>query len=289
MSFLKNALREGLRKGLGDAIGKAVQQAVEPVATRLANEAAESINQATESLDQTAEQSRQSIWQAAGLEGALGNLQRSMENYATEAAKNMKICPECEAPCSADKQFCPSCGARLPETTVAQGAVCPACCKQNTVGTKFCTACGAKLPAALQEEQAEATEAAAILSRWDTCLAAYPKWSCGGRPANLEMLDSNQYIFAVDFKGDPQAARQAVQDYLALARQHGFRPAGMYPSNDNLYNKIDGVCYYLDTEHAFDGDTDCPTIGFAVQEPAGGFEYVKPEPKKKVSLLDLFK
>ena len=52
---------------------------------------------------------------------------------------------------------------------------------------------------------------------------------------------------------------------------------------------IDGVCYHVDTEHCFEGDSDCPAIGFDKSEPYGGFNYVKPEPKKKTSFMDLFK
>ncbi len=211
-----------------------------------------------------------------------------MEGYATQAAKNMKICPACEAPAGADQKFCPHCGARLPELTVAQGAVCPACGKQNTVGTKFCSDCGAKLPAALQEEQEAIARGEEVLSRWEEALAAYPLWNCGGIPADIECIDPGSYIFTVDFRGDSAAARLAVKNYLALARSHGFHPAGKYPSQENLYNKVGGICYYLETEHAFDGDSDCPTIGFAIREPEGGYDYAKPEPKKKVSFMDLF-
>ena len=38
----------------------------------------------------------------------------------------------------------------------------------------------------------------------------------------------------------------------------------------------------------FDGDPDLPSIGFDISEPYGGFDYVKPEPKKATSFKDLF-
>ena len=41
-------------------------------------------------------------------------------------------------------------------------------------------------------------------------------------------------------------------------------------------------------EHCFDGDPDCPMIYFDKSEPTGGFDYVKPEPKKQIGLKDLF-
>ncbi len=173
--------------------------------------------------------------------------------------------------------------------TVAQGAVCSACGKQNSVGTKFCTDCGAKLPAVLAEEAAETSRGQEVLSRWESCLSVYPKWNCGGIPVDIERIDTDAYTFTVDFKGDAYAAKQGIRDYLSLARQHGFRPAGQYPSNDNLYRKVSGICYCITTEHCFDGDPDCPVIYFCVKEPAGGYDYVKPEPRKKVTLMDLFK
>ncbi len=144
MGFLKRAIRDSISKGVGDAISKAVQQVVEPKATELANNAAKS-------FDQAAGNAQQAARPMSGLEGALSNLQRSVEDYATEAAKNIKICPACEEACTADKKFCPKCGTKLPDTTVAQGAVCPQCGKQNTVGTNFCAECGTKLPAAQEE------------------------------------------------------------------------------------------------------------------------------------------
>ena len=81
-----------------------------------------------------------------GLAGAFMNLQNAMIGVANQAAKNMKVCSECGEPTSADKVFCPSCGAKLPEQTAADSAICPNCGMQNDVGTKFCGGCGTKLP-----------------------------------------------------------------------------------------------------------------------------------------------
>lgn len=171
MSFLERAIRRGISQGIGNAVGKAVGQAIEPTATELANKAAGQIDAAAQT---TAQQTPQTTQAASGLEGAFANLQRSMEGYATEAAKNMKICPNCNKPTTADKKFCPDCGAKLPEETVAQGAVCPSCGKQNTVGTKFCSDCGTKLPAAVQEEQAAQANDAAVMAEWDEKLPNIP-------------------------------------------------------------------------------------------------------------------
>ncbi len=282
MGFLERAIRNGMRKGIGDAIGNAVQKAVEPAATELANKAAGAIDQAAGNAEQT-------VRQTSGLEGALGNLQRSMEGYATEAAKNIKICPSCGEGATADKKFCPKCGAKLPEQTVAEGAVCPNCGKQNTVGTKFCCDCGTKLPAAVQEEQRKAEGDAAVMREWDKKLPGFPKWNLGGCEFNIEPIDGGYMIFAVRFPGDPNAAYAAMKQYREVLMQNGFKQAGQYPSIDHLYKKENGVCYHVDTEHCFGGDPDCATFGFDNYEPTGGFDYVKPEPKKKTSIFDLFK
>ncbi len=250
MGFLERTIRNGIRKGVSDAIGNAVQKAVEPAATELANKA---------------------------------------ENYATEAAKNIKVCPACGEGATADKNFCPKCGTKLPEQTVAEGAVCPNCGKQNTVGTKFCTDCGTKLLATVQAEQAQTAEDAAVMAEWDEKLPGFPKWNLGGCEFNIEAIDGGYMMFAVRFPGDPNAAYVAVKQYREVLLQNGFRQAGQYPSIEHLYKKENGVCYHVDTEHCFGGDPDCATFDFDHYEPTGGFDYVKPEPKKKTSIFGLFK
>lgn len=281
MSFLERAIRNGIRKGIGDAVGNAVQKAVEPKATELANKAAQS-------LDQAAQNTQQTVRPASGLEGALSNLERSMQGYATEVAKNKKICPQCGQIAGADQKFCPSCGTKLPEQTVAQEAVCPACGKQNSIGTRFCAECGTKLPAAVAEEQAQAQRNAAVMAEWDVKLPQYPKWTCGGTKMYIDDYDTH-YIFGTDFGGNAAAAQRAVAEYRQVLLANGFRQAGEYPCIEHLYKRVDGVVYHADTEHCFDGDSDCPSIGFDKSEPRGGFDYVKPEPKKQVKLKDFFK
>ena len=115
-----------------------------------------------------------------------------------------------------------------------------------------------------------------------------------GLEGAMSNLESNEYevgyySFSADFAGNHLAASQAVESYRQLLLQNGFRQAGQYPSMNHLYKMVDGVCYHVDTEHCFEGDPDSPTIGFDKSEPYGGFNYVKPEPKKKTSFMDLFK
>jgi len=282
MGFLERAIKRGVSDAVGKVVGNAVRQAVEPTATNLANKAANAI-------DQAAQNTEQQVARSSGLEGAMANLERSVQGYATEAAKNMKICPKCQNPTTADKKFCPECGSQLPEQTVAEGAVCPNCGKQNAIGTKFCQDCGTKLPAAIAEEQAQADRNAAVMAEWDQYLSHYPKWSCGGTEFNIEEYDSGCFEFRAYFGGNANAAHRAVDEYRQILLQNGFRQAGEYPCIEHLYKMENGVCYHVDTGMCFEASPDSPSIAFNIQEPRGGFDYVKPEPKKKTSFLDLFK
>lgn len=288
MGFLERAIRKGVSDAVGKAVGNAVKSAVEPKATEFVNKTAEQFERQTQAAAQQTQQAASSAGQStSGLEGALSNLQRSMEGYATEAAKNMKICPSCGEGTTAEKNFCPSCGARLPEQTVAQGAVCTSCGKQNTIGTKFCQDCGAKLPSALAEEQAAADKNAAALARWDEVLPGFPKWSCGG----IELLYDTSFE-AIEFIAvfaDGISAQNAVEQYKNILKQNGFHEAGQYRDRDHLYNKINGVCYHVDTEHCFEGGSERASIYFMHDEPTGGYDYVKPEPPKRTSFFDMFK
>ena len=278
MGFLERAIR----RGVSDAVDKAIGKAIEPTVTDLTNKAANAIDQAAQNTEQQAARS-------SGLEGAMANLERSVQGYATEAAKNMKVCPNCNKPTTADKKFCPDCGTQLPEQTVAQGAVCPSCGKQNAIGTKFCQDCGTKLPAAIAEEQAQADRNAAVMAEWDEKLPQYPKWNCGGSEFNIEEYDPGCFEFRANFNGNHQAARRAVDEYRQILLQNGFRQAGEYPCIEHLYKMENGVCYHVDTGMCFEASPDSPSISFTIGEPRGGFNYVKPEPKKKTSFLDLFK
>ena len=278
MGFLERAIR----RGVSDAVGKAIGKAIEPTVTDLTNKAANAI-------DQAAQNTEQQVARSSGLEGAMANLERSVQGFATEAAKNMKVCPNCNKPTTADKKFCPDCGTQLPEQTVAQGAVCPSCGKQNAIGTKFCQNCGTKLPAAIAEEQAQADRNAAVMAQWDAKLPQYPKWTCGGDRMYINDYDENGHSFEVEFKNNPSAARRAVEQYRQILLANGFRQAGQYPSIEQLFKRIDGVVYNVDTEHCFEGDPDFATIGFYIREPYGGFDYVKSESKRGFSFTDLFK
>ena len=192
----------------------------------------------------------------------------------------MKICPACEEPAGANVKFCPKCGGALPEQTVAQGTVCSSCGKQNSIGTKFCADCAAKLPAAIAEEEAAKRKDEIVLSNWDTTLPTFPKWCYGGYDLRLELCSTDAngnpyYAFNVNGVGMAELGQ-----YKQLLKQNGFRPAGQYPSESQLFKRVNGVVYNFDSEDPFSGGSNCIGVGFAVREPIGGFDYVEaPKPK----------
>lgn len=279
MSLLERAIRRGVSRGVAQAVSSAVRTAVEPKATELANKTAAQLDSASNGGN---------IQNASGsFEGAMANLERAAQGYATEVSKNMKICPSCNSAATADNKFCPKCGTKLPDQTLADSAVCTNCGKQNSLGMKFCSACGTKLPAAIAEEERAAAQFASVMAEWDSLLPAYPKWNLGGSSPCIEQ-DDGYLWFSVTFPNN-FAAQKAVDSYRALLRENGFRPAGQYPSEGLLFKKIGDVCYRADTEHCFEGSSECPTVYFSVGEPTGGFDYVKPEPTESFNFKSLFR
>ena len=282
MGFLERAIRKGVSQGVGRAMGEALSKAIEPHANELANKAAQRIDEAAAKNEEYENQRRQN----SAFNGTFANLERAANDYATQLGKNMKICPGCGETVTADKKFCPHCGAKLPEQTVAEGAVCPNCGKQNSIGTKFCQDCGTKLPAAVAEEQAQLMKDDAVMAEWNEKLAAFPKWIFGGKDYYIEDYDGGAFSFTATF-ATYAGAQSAVRQYRELLLQNGFRQAGQYPNMEHLYKRTDGIVYHADTEHCFEGDPECPQIYFDRSEPTGGFYYVKPEPKKQLELKDL--
>ena len=175
MGFLKNAVKnglsDGLSKGIKDAVNSAVESAVKPVADKYANAAASqldkvademnaNLNETNESLKEANEAAKGTGFGFANLEASLNKYASSARSYATELAKNFKECPNCGEMCEADRKFCPKCGAKLPDTTMADGLVCPKCGHQNTLETRFCSECGEPLPAYADEIAKEQEELA---------------------------------------------------------------------------------------------------------------------------------
>lgn len=279
---LFDKITRGITRGIGNAVSNATQKAVEKKATEVLTP---KINQAADTI---AGSSKPSGTASTGsLEGALGNLAGAMSGYVSEAAQTLKVCPKCDTGNSADRKFCSKCGEALPEKTLGSLAVCSNCGKQNNITEKFCSDCGAKLPIAVEEEERKKRADEQVMNLWQEKLNAYPRWRLGGTEYNLESYDEGYYTFSVKLNSYEEAIG-AVENYRNFLKQNGFKEAGQYPSKEHLYKKENGVCYHVDTEHCFEGDVDRPTIGFDNREPQGGFDYVKPEPKKK-GLFGFFK
>lgn len=177
-SGISQGISKGISAGLNKAVGEAVNKVAAPAVNKWAertvgelNESFADIRQGVNDLNDAAAsitpEQRDAI--AAGFGGLdlgnLGQLRANAEQYATEMAKSLKECPECGETCTADKIFCPSCGARLPEYTIAEAYVCPKCGKQNSVDTKFCQVCGEVLPVFREEYEAEKAEREAEKAR----------------------------------------------------------------------------------------------------------------------------
>lgn len=295
MGLFDKALKDAISKGIQGAVGKAVENAVRPAAEKLANQAAQSVGDAASGkLNELKNAFGEAGAAMAEAEAAAKDVKPEqweqafsfLEGMANDMAKDMKICPVCETPVKGGGQFCPQCGAKLPEQTVAQLTLCPQCGKQNSIGAEFCVDCGAMLPgkqlAAAQQQEKDK----AVLERWARELPQFPVWTCGGSDFDLAELEKGRFYFSACFKGDEEAARQSVKQYGELLLAAGFRQAGKYPSDEHLYKMVDGVCCHADTEHCQEGDADAPGLYFSIgDEPTGGFDYVKPEPKKPGGLL----
>lgn len=283
MGMLDRAVRRGINNAVGNAVnhavGNAVGNAVQRTVAQPLNHAANQISPPPNPMQMQQMQQAQAA-QAAQLGGIFGSFASAAQNYANAAAVNMKLCAACGNAAGADQSFCPACGARLPETTAAQGAVCQGCGKQNDVGTKFCGGCGAMLPAAAGEAAARAKNEAA-LAGWDALLPQYPKWTLGGQDIQIEEcgLENGYPAYALHVSG--MGLPGLLAQYNQILRQNGFGPAGQYPSEQQLFKRAGGLVYNFSSENCFDAGADHMAVYFCVREPYGGFDYVKPDQKPK--------
>lgn len=175
---ISQGVSKGISAGLNKAVGEAVNKVAAPAVNKWAERTVGSLNESFSEIRQgiseandaasslTQEQRSAAAASFAGLNlSGLEQLRTNAEQYATELAKGFKECPVCGETCTSDKIFCPSCGARLPETTVAEAYVCTKCGKQNSVDTKFCQVCGEVLPVYRAEYEAEMAEREAERAR----------------------------------------------------------------------------------------------------------------------------
>ncbi len=275
------AVTEGLRdkaveesvSNAADTVGKGASDVMDDLKSAVDN-----LNASIKEADEAAKDVTPEQWEQAT---------SYLEGMAKDALKGMRVCLECDEPVKGDQKFCPKCGAELPSETVMEMAFCKKCNKQNDVGTDFCAGCGAKLPYKEAKDALQHKKDDKVIEGWRDKLPQFPAWSCGGTDLELSKLDEKRYFFGAWFENDPEGAKDAVSRYREALKENGFRTAGEYPSDDHLYKMVDGICCHADTEHCFEGGADSPGVYFIIDdEPRGGFDYVKPEPKKKSG--DLF-
>lgn len=315
MGFLDRAIKRGISNAVGRAVETSVRNVVAPkveeVTANAVNSAANSINNAVganqapaqpqgsyqqggyqqggyQQFQPASQVNQAEVSQAAStLGGIFGAFGGAAMNFANEAAKNMKICPACGEGASADNTFCPSCGAKLPETTVAQDAVCTACGAQNSVGTKFCAKCGAKLPAALAEERAAEARNAEVMAQWDECLANYPKWDQGGTDFEIEQSGVDEHGRPIYYFNARNTNFEALRRYKETLKANGFMRPPTYSTDDCLYKVVNGVSYSFNAGDPFCSDPGYMTVYFEIRE----FEQPKPKDEFELpkSLKGLFK
>jgi len=293
MGILDRAIKKSINKAVSNTVQNQVNKIVAPTINKAADQVADAVtkNIGGNQTQTSQNYQNQSNMQSAGtqLGGMFSGFAGAAQSFANEAAKDMKICPDCGEPSNANIKFCPKCGTKLPEITVAQGAVCSNCGKQNDIGKKFCGECGTKLPFAIAEEESAKRKDEAVLAKWDSIIPQFPKWCFGGYDYSLELIFTDENGIDYYSFSTKNVGMSALEQYRQLLKQNGFIKAGQYPSESQLYKRINGVVYNFDSEEPFAGGSDLLSINFTAREPSGGFDYVKPEPKKTFGFKDLFK
>ena len=270
---LKDKAAEEAVSDAADTVGKGASDAMDDL-----KKAVDDLNTSIKEADEATKDVTPEQWEQAS---------SYLDKMAKDALKGMRVCLECDEAVKGDQKFCPKCGAELPVETVMEMAFCRKCNRQNDVGTDFCAGCGAKLPYKEAKDAIQRRKDDKVVEGWREKLPQFPAWSCGGTDFELTRLEEGRYYFGAWFEKDPDGAKAAVEKYREVLKENGFRTAGEYPSDYHLYKMVDGVCCHADTENCFDGGADSPGLYFAIgDEPRGGFNYVKPEPKKKSG--DLF-
>ncbi len=252
MSLFKDAIKKGISDSISKAVKEAATNVVAPAVNKVAeaasakinevsneisqnvNEANESLNEAAAQLNTAVEESNQAAVNAGTDLGTLfGSFVNNATSFAANLATNLKECPSCGEAAPADSEFCPCCGAKLPEKTIADGFKCSVCGEVNPIGQAYCVKCGGKLNATVEKEQKLAKE-------WKEKLADYPVWNCGGSDYYIEENGDNEgypiYLLSID-----GTTENAVKKYIEVLKEAGFAvPEGM-EADAVLTKNINGV------------------------------------------------
>lgn len=269
-SILSGAISGGVSKALNKAVENAVKQGVEqnaagtaagqPVGTTGQPAGAQTSPQGAGQTEAGLGGVLGGLGALGGLGTVLGGMAANAQSYATEVSKNVKICPNCGEACSADRDFCPQCGAKLPQETAADAYTCPKCGRVNTPGTKFCAKCGATLPGAEQEVARGRASDEAALREFSTKLSHYPMWHVGGR--DFQLSDCGMRNGYPCYTWDVTGPSVLLSQYITALKAAGFVDKG---HNGETYIKnVGGVYYAFNTT-----DACCDNnihVGFYVDE-----------------------
>ncbi len=269
MSFLKNAIKKGISDAVSKAVEEGVNSVVKPKIAEAAANATDKVVGAVEEYTNTLDQATQELKQAgseynqtvnenqktietaaqnanmAGLGGLFGSLVSSATAFANEAAKNMKECPGCHEIVPADKEFCPFCGAKLPEKTIAESNTCPKCGQVNDIGTLYCSSCGEPLGEAVKQIEAFNRE-------FEEKLPEYPLWTLG---RGLSLNDvGEKHGYPIYKLYGAQIDQKTLIEYKKALLANGFEAVKGFEGKK--YTKtVKNVTYGFDCENAFDGET----------------------------------
>jgi hypothetical protein len=108
-----------------------------------------------------------------------------------------------------------------------------------------------------------------LFDQWETVLPQFPKWCFGGDELELEEKgqDNGYPVYGLIAEN---VSEDAFNRYIQLLKQNGFAPAAKFPSDTDLFKRVNGVAYNfcgesgLEDGHLF--------VGFRVREPEGGLK-----------------
>jgi len=109
-----------------------------------------------------------------------------------------------------------------------------------------------------------------VLDQWETLLPQYPKWCFGGD--NIELTeqgtDNGYPVYGLTAEN---VSHVMLDRYIQLLKQNGFSGGGEFPSDADLFKRVNGVVYNFCSENGLDDD-GCLMVGFRVREPHGGLK-----------------
>ncbi len=109
-----------------------------------------------------------------------------------------------------------------------------------------------------------------LFEQWDTVLPQFPKWTFGGHDIELDEYPGagGRPYYGLQMRGVSYAE---LEQYWQLLKQNGFKPAGDYPSDTQLYKTVGGVTYNFSSDDAFAAGEGNLGVMLGIREPGGSF------------------